>query len=99
MTQTNIPQSKGEVWFLASCVEIYKDAKGLSGQEAYNYLQRTGGIGFIIRCWEGLHMTGPSYIIDSIDEYIANHPVSADGHSFPSKDTDKTTCPCGVKGS
>ena len=63
----------GEVWFLASCVELYKDEKGISGQEAYNYLYRTGAVNFIMKCWEGLHMTGPLYIIDSIDEYIANH--------------------------
>jgi len=64
---------KGEIWFLASCVELYKDAKSLTGQEAYHYLQKTGAVDFIIRCWEGLHITGASYIVDSIDEYIANH--------------------------
>jgi hypothetical protein len=64
---------EGEVWFLASCVELYKDEKGMSGQEAYNYLLRTGAVEFITKCWEGLHMTGPLYIIDSIDEYISNH--------------------------
>jgi hypothetical protein len=63
----------GQVWFLASCVEIYKDEKGISGQEAFNYLNKTGAVNFIADCWEGLHMTGPLYIIDSIDEYIANH--------------------------
>ena len=67
---------KGEIWFLASCVELYKDEKGLSGQEAYNYLRKTGAVDFIIECWEGLHMTGPLYIIDSIDEYIRNHAQS-----------------------
>jgi len=61
---------KGEVWFMASCVELYKDAKGLSGQDAYNYLRKTGAVNFITDCWEGLHMTSPLYIIDSIDEYI-----------------------------
>jgi hypothetical protein len=65
--------TRGEVWFLASCVELYKDKKGLSGQEAYNYLRRTGAVSFITDCWEGLHMTSPLYIIDSIDEYIRNH--------------------------
>jgi hypothetical protein len=45
----------------------------MSGREAYNYLSRTGAVKFITDCWEGLHMTGPLYIIDSIDEYIANH--------------------------
>ena len=64
---------KGEIWFLASCVELYKDAKDLTGREAYNYLRQTGAVDFIIQCWDGLHTTGPSYIIDSIDEFIANH--------------------------
>ncbi|MDR0518955.1 MAG: DUF3791 domain-containing protein [Clostridiales Family XIII bacterium] len=64
---------QGEIWFLASCVELYKSEKGMSGQEAWNYLQRTGAADFIVRCWDGLHMTGPLYIIDSIDEYIDTH--------------------------
>jgi len=69
---------KGEVWFLASCVELYKDEKGLSGQDAYNHLKDTGALRFIIDCWEGLHMTGPLYIIDSIDEYIENNTMKGD---------------------
>lgn len=64
---------KGEVWFLASCIELYKDEKGMNGQDAYNYLREAGALEYIIECWEGLHMTGPLYIVDSIDEYISNH--------------------------
>jgi len=73
-----VTKQKGEVWFLASCIELYKEEKRLNGQEAYNYLQKTGALDFITECWDGLHMTSPSYIIDSIDEYIKNHglPVS-----------------------
>jgi hypothetical protein len=63
----------GEVWFLASCVELYKTEKKMNGQDAFNYLHRTGATNFIIDCWDGLHMTGPLSIIDSIDEYITNH--------------------------
>jgi hypothetical protein len=70
---TRIEKPEGEIWFLASCVELYKDEKGMSGQEAYGYLRKTGAVDFIIGCWDGLHMTGPSYIIDSIDEYINNN--------------------------
>jgi hypothetical protein len=54
-------------------VELYKDEKGMSGQEAYNYLRNTGAVKFITDCWDGLHMTSPSYIIESIDEYIKTH--------------------------
>ena len=67
---------KGEIWFLASCVELYKEEKGLSGKDAYNYLRETKAVDYIAECWEGLHMTGPLYIIDSIDEFINNHKES-----------------------
>jgi hypothetical protein len=70
MTKLNV---NGEIWFLASCVELYKDENGLCGKEAYIYLRKTGAIDFIIECWGGLHMTSPPYIIDSIDEYIKTH--------------------------
>ena len=68
-----IAKPNGAVWFLASCVELYKDAKGLGGREAYNRLRETGAVDFITRCWEGLHMTGPLYILDSIDEFVKTH--------------------------
>ena len=67
---------KDEVMFLGFCVEIYKAEKNMSGQDAFNYLYRTGATGFIERCYEGLHTTGHLYIIDSIDEYIKNHAQS-----------------------
>ncbi|MDR1733953.1 MAG: DUF3791 domain-containing protein [Oscillospiraceae bacterium] len=67
--------ANGETWFLASCVELYKTSKHLSGREAWDYLRRTGAARFIISCWEGLHTTAPSYILDSIDGYIAAHPT------------------------
>jgi hypothetical protein len=72
---TVMSRFSGEVWFLASCIEFYKTEKKMSGQEAFNYLHRTGATSFIIGCWDGLHMTSPSYIIDSIDEYITDHIV------------------------
>jgi hypothetical protein len=63
---------KGEIWFLASCIEFYKKEKGMNGQEAYHYLRKTRAVEFIINRWEGLHMTSPMYVIDSIDEFIGN---------------------------
>ena len=64
---------KNEVKFLAFCVEIYKSEKGISGQNAYNYLHRTGATDFIMDCYSALHTTGPLYIVDSIDDFIANN--------------------------
>ncbi len=64
---------KNEVLFLGFCVEIYKTEKKMSGQDAFNFLYRTGATNFIENCYEGLHTTGHLYIIDSIDEYINTH--------------------------
>jgi len=62
-----------EALFLGYCVEIYKAEKNISGQDAFNYLYRTGATGFIMRCYEALHTTGHLYIVDSIDEFIKNN--------------------------
>jgi len=62
---------KGEIWFLASCIEFYKDEKGMSGTEAFDYLHKTKALDFIIKHWEGLHTTSPLYIVDSIDDFIS----------------------------
>jgi hypothetical protein len=70
---TPIAPPPGEVWFLASCIELYKDANGMSGKDAHNYLRDAGAFGFITGCWKGLHATSPAYIIESIDEYIGTH--------------------------
>ena len=64
---------ENEVLCLGFCVEIYKSDKSMSGQDAFYCLYRTGATDFIRRCYEGLHMTGHLYIIDSIDEYIKNN--------------------------
>jgi len=61
------------VWFLALCVELYKEAKEMSGQQAYNFLSENGAIDYITDCADALHATGDKYIVDSIDEYIKAH--------------------------
>ena len=68
---------KNDALFLGFCVEIYKNEKNISGQDAFNYLYRTGATGFLLECYEGLHTTGHLYIIDNIDEYIRNNVPDA----------------------
>jgi len=64
-----------KVWFLSLCIEIYKQAKGMSGQEAFNYLSENGAVDYIIDCADALHTTGHLYIINSIDEFIFSRGV------------------------
>jgi hypothetical protein len=64
------------VWFLALCVELYKHEKGMSGSEAFNFLERTGAAHYITDCADALHTTGHLYIVGSIDEYLTSHGQS-----------------------
>ena len=59
--------------FLVFCMECYREAKGLSGREVSQLFARHGLYDYVIRYFESLHTTGVKYIIEDIDEYIANH--------------------------
>jgi hypothetical protein len=65
------------IWFLALCVELYKQAKGISGKEAFDLLARTGAADYITDCADSLHTTGHLYIIECIDEYLMSHGQNA----------------------
>jgi hypothetical protein len=65
-------------WFLALCVELYKQAKGLTGGEAWTLLAETGAAEYVTDCADALHTTGPLYIVESIDGYMNAH-----GHPAP----------------
>ena len=58
--------------FLVYCAEIYKDNKGLTGKELSQLFNKYNIWNFIYECYEALHTTGESYIINDIDEFIKN---------------------------
>ena len=49
----------------------------MSKLDVYNYLYRTGATDYIIDCYGALYTTGELYIVDSIDEFIANNYTPA----------------------
>lgn len=64
--------------FLVHCVEAYKNAKGLSGEEVADLFSRYRVWDYVYSYYEALHTTGNNYIVEDIDLYIeARKPVSA----------------------
>ena len=59
--------------FLIHCMECYRLAKHMSGAAVAELFARYGLFGYIMRYFESLHTTGPRYIVEDIDAYIANH--------------------------
>ena len=61
----------GKTLFLVHCLEEYRIAKNVTGKLVINLFKQYGVLDYIIDCYEALHMTGPAYIVDDIDQFIA----------------------------
>lgn len=57
--------------FLIFCVEIYRNAKGLSGRQVAELFDRYDVWSYIYDYFESLHTTGNEYIVWDIDDFIA----------------------------
>lgn len=64
--------------FLIYCIEMYRAAKGISGQEAYELFRSTGADDYVRRSYGALHTTGERYIIEDLDEFLAQAFVRSD---------------------
>jgi len=60
-----------ELPFLIYCLEEYRGAKGLSGKQVAALFAAKKVMNYIIEFFEILHINGPKYIIQEIDEYLA----------------------------
>lgn len=56
--------------FLIYCTEIYKSAKKMTGRQVSELFSRYDVWDYIYSCFEALHTTGASYIVEDIDQYI-----------------------------
>lgn len=60
-----------ETNFLIYCIELYKNAKNLTGKQVIALFDRYHITDYIISYFEALHTTGEKYIINDIDLYIS----------------------------
>ena len=56
--------------FMIFCAEQYKRAKQLSGRQLSDLFDKYRVWNYLYDCYEALHTTGISYIIEDIDLYI-----------------------------
>ena len=65
-------KSKQDIaYFLAFCMEQYKQAKGLSGQEVLNVFDRYGVLEYLSEYYDVLHSQSRQWIIEDIEEFIS----------------------------
>lgn len=56
--------------FMIFCAEQYRRAKQLSGRQLSDVFDKYRVWNYLYDCYEALHTTGTSYIIEDIDLYI-----------------------------
>lgn len=63
--------------FLSFCIEQYKTAKGISGKEAMQTLDRYGVLKYLEEFYDVLHTQGRQWLLADIDEFIDNRRKEA----------------------
>lgn len=58
--------------FISFCIEQYKMAKGLTGEEAMRILSRYGVLDYLNEFYDVLHTQGGQWLLADMDEFIAN---------------------------
>jgi len=62
--------------FLIYCMERYRYYKKLSGKEVAEIFEKSGVNEYIIKCYGALHTVGEEYLMNDIEEYIAENGFS-----------------------
>lgn len=58
-------------YFLSFCVEIYKDAHSLSGEEASSLLLESGAIDYLKENYDVIHTQSHHWILSDLEEYLS----------------------------
>lgn len=56
--------------FISFCIEQYKQAKGITGEEAVRVLNRYGVLAYLNEAYAALHTQGRQWLLAEIDEFI-----------------------------
>lgn len=57
-------------YFISFCIEQYKNAKSMSGEEAMRLFSQYGVLEYLYDFFDVLHTQGHQWILANIDEFI-----------------------------
>ena len=63
-------------YFLSFCVEIYKNAHSISGEEALTMLADSGALAWLENNYDVLHTQSHYWILEEINEYMSSAKIS-----------------------
>lgn len=63
-------KEKDIAFFVAFCIEEYRAAKGLTGEQTIDLFEKYGVTDHLNKCFEPLHTQSRQWLIAEIDEFI-----------------------------
>lgn len=63
-------QAKDAAFFVVFCIEEYKEAKGISGDESFAIFEKYGVTDYLYDYYEPLHTQSSKWLIEEIDNFI-----------------------------
>lgn len=72
-TESRIEMKKKEkdiAFFVAFCIEEYRNAKGLTAEQVLDLFVQYGVTDYLTKCFEPLHTQSRQWLMDEIDEFI-----------------------------
>lgn len=69
----NMANTDAIAYFLAFCVEIYKSAHSMQGEEALAVLSESGALDYLEKNFEVIHTQSHHWILADIEEYLSTH--------------------------
>lgn len=66
------PRSNEISYFLSFCIEQYKQAHNLTGEQAMQVLDRYGVLDYLEEHYGVIHTQGARWILEDMDEFIEN---------------------------
>lgn len=58
-------------YFIAFCIEIYKNDKKMRGRDASQLFNQTGLTEFLAENYEPIHTQSPQWILEELNKYIS----------------------------
>ncbi len=70
---TNRTYNDDLAYFVAFCIEIYKNANDMNGADVSRLFNETKLTEFLVDNFESIHTQSPQWILEEINEYLSSH--------------------------
>ncbi len=70
-------EQQDKTFFMSFCIELYKNAKGITGEQAIMVFDKYGVLDYLNEFFDVLHTQSHHWILADIEDFINNRKAEA----------------------